>query len=135
VRSEHRTILALLALAVVGHFARWCAGRPADAPGGIAPLGGLVAGNPAAQRDSTRRLARPLGPGERVNVDRAGADELARLPRVGPGLARRIVADRLARGPFGSLAALDRVPGVGPRLLQEIAPHVVFGAGGAHPPP
>ena len=134
-RSEHRTILALLALALAGHLARWCAGRPGEAPGGIAPLGGIRPGNPAAQRDSTRRLARPLGPGERVNVDQAGAEELARLPRVGPGLARRIVADRLAHGPFGSLAGLDRVSGVGPRLLQELAPHVAFGAGAGRPPP
>ncbi|MFN8652352.1 MAG: helix-hairpin-helix domain-containing protein [Gemmatimonadales bacterium] len=42
-----------------------------------------------------------------------------------------IVADRQARGPFGSLEALDRVPGVGPGLLAAIREHARFSA----PPP
>jgi competence protein ComEA len=37
------------------------------------------------------------------------------LPGVGPVLARRIIADREQRGPFGSIANLRRVKGIGPR--------------------
>jgi len=74
------------------------------------------------------RLTRPLAPGERVDLDRASALEIARLPRVGLTLAKAIVADRTARGPFGSLAALDRVPGVGPGLLRAIEAQVTFSA-------
>ena len=72
------------------------------------------------------RQARPLGSGERVNVDRAPASELVRLPKVGPRLAKVIVADREARGSFGNLAGLDRVSGIGPGLLRLLAPHVAF---------
>jgi competence protein ComEA len=61
-------------------------------------------------------------------VDLAPAGELARLPRVGPRLAKTIVADRQAHGPFGSLDGLDRVAGIGPALLKTIGPHVVFSA-------
>jgi competence ComEA-like helix-hairpin-helix protein len=69
--------------------------------------------------------------GERVDVDRADLAQLSRLPRVGLGLAKGIVADRNAHGPFGSLEGLDRVSGVGPGLLKLLGPHVVFsGAGG-----
>jgi competence protein ComEA len=75
--------------------------------------------------------ARPLGPNERIDVDRASAQELARLPRVGPRLAKVILADREKEGPFGSLESLDRVAGIGPGLLKVIAPHVAFsGSGG-----
>lgn len=61
-----------------------------------------------------------------VDVDRATAEELERLPRIGPALAARIVQDREARGPFGSLAALERVRGIGPAMVRALAPSVTF---------
>jgi competence ComEA-like helix-hairpin-helix protein len=72
-------------------------------------------------------LSRPLAPGERLDPDRASLQELLRLPRVGPGLAKAIVADREAHGPFRSLQGLDRVAGVGPKLLGVLEPHLRFG--------
>lgn len=44
-------------------------------------------------------------------------------------MARAIVADREAKGPFLSLAGLDRVPGIGPKLLAVLGPHLTFKAG------
>ena len=61
-----------------------------------------------------------------MDLDRATARELERLPGIGPGLAARIVADREAHGPFGGLAGFDRVAGVGPALLTRVAPHAAF---------
>ncbi len=124
--DDRRAALILLGLAAAGLAVRLVL------QGGGPP--GAVGYRPAAEarppRDSValgaQRLARPLGPGERIDIDRAGAAELARLPRVGPELAARIVADRAERGPFGSLEALDRVPGVGPVLLQAVRPHAAF---------
>lgn len=63
-----------------------------------------------------------------IDVDRASAEELERLPRVGPALAKRIVSDREEHGAFGSLTALMRVKGIGPKLKQRIASHVTFSA-------
>ncbi|MGH7527850.1 MAG: ComEA family DNA-binding protein, partial [Gemmatimonadales bacterium] len=80
----------------------------------------------AAHRDSALALSRPLAAGERIDADRATAQELSRLPRVGLALAKTIVADRDANGPFGGLAALDRVPGIGPRLLGALGAHLTF---------
>jgi competence protein ComEA len=77
----------------------------------------------------SRRRATPLQPGERLDPNTADADELQRLPRVGPSLAGRIVAHREANGPFRSLADLDAVPGVGPAVLDGIAPHLTLAAG------
>ena len=53
-------------------------------------------------------------------------DELASLPRMGPGLARRIVAYRIWIAPFRSLADLLRVPGMGENLLAELEPHLLI---------
>jgi competence ComEA-like helix-hairpin-helix protein len=80
----------------------------------------------AAEKALARERVRaaPLAEGERIDPNRATADEIDRLPRIGPALAARIVEWRTAHGPFRSLADLDSVPGVGPALLREIAPRL-----------
>jgi DNA uptake protein ComE-like DNA-binding protein len=75
---------------------------------------------------SAARLARPLLPGERVDLDRADVTEITRLPRIGPAFAQRIVAWREQHGLFGGLARFDSVPGVGPKLLDALRPYVMF---------
>jgi competence protein ComEA len=84
--------------------------------------------------DSARRVQAPrsraLEAGEApIDPDVASETELDRLPRVGPALARRIVANRDSFGPFGSLEELQRVKGVGPALAAGLAPHVTFSSG------
>ena len=49
---------------------------------------------------------------------------------MGLGLARSIVADRNAHGPFGSLEGLDRVPGIGAGLLSAIGGQASFSSAG-----
>jgi competence protein ComEA len=128
--AERWALVLLLSLAVAGHGVRLIASRPGTAPGELELVRALPGQSPLAHKDSTIALARPLEPGERIDLDRAGAADLARLPRVGAGLAKRIVADRDASGPFGSLDGLDRVPGVGPSLLAAIRDHVRFSGAG-----
>lgn len=67
----------------------------------------------------------PAG-GRLVDLDVAGAEEIERLPRIGPALAARIVANRDSLGPFGSLREFQRVRGVGPAMAKTLAPHVTF---------
>ena len=62
-----------------------------------------------------------------VDVNRAGASELALLPGIGPVLSERIVRDREMNGPFFSVEGLERVKGIGPRTVMKIRPHVVAG--------
>lgn len=127
---ERRAVLLLLGLAVAGQGLRVWWSTPDSAPGAVTLLPGVPSGAPLAHRDSSIALTRPLAAGETIDLDRAPAIELARLPRVGMGLARAIAADREARGPFGALEALDRVPGVGPGLLRVIGKHARFSAAG-----
>jgi competence ComEA-like helix-hairpin-helix protein len=81
------------------------------------------------------RMAEPLAPGERLDPNTAPEVELARLPRVGPALARRIIEDRERNGPFHSAADLARVPGVGERLVELAAPHLTLPAMASSAPP
>lgn len=67
---------------------------------------------------------------EPLNPDLATAAELERLPWVGPALAARIVADREAHGPFGSIEGLERVRGIGPKLAERLRPLVTFAGPG-----
>ncbi len=133
---ERRGILLLLSLAVAGQGLRaWLSAPSGVPPGELAVVGAPRPSSPRAHRDSSVARAGPLGADERIDLDRAAAAEIARLPRIGPALARAIVADREARGPFGSLEGLDRVSGVGPGLLAAIAPHARFSGAAGLPAP
>ena len=81
-----------------------------------------------ASVDTASRIAREVPTLEPVDLDRADADALERLPRIGPALAARIVDDRKSQGPFGSLEALQRVRGIGPKLAAGLRSHVTFSA-------
>jgi competence ComEA-like helix-hairpin-helix protein len=119
----------LAGLALSGAAVRFAlAPSPSRAPGDVR-LVAVDTPPPSALQETARRaasLARPLAPGERVDVDHADVTELTRLPRVGPALAQRIVAWRESHGPFGGVARLDSVSGIGPKLLDAIRPFVAF---------
>ncbi len=118
---EARTILALLALAVAGHGIRMACSGALDPPG---ELGLDVRWKDTTalvrQRERAEKAGRPLAPGETIDLNSAPAEEIARLPRVGMSLAKRILDDRQQRGPFKDLRDLDRVPGIGPALLAVL---------------
>jgi competence protein ComEA len=130
--AERHALLTLLFLALAGQAVRYLANRPNEPPGQVQLLATLSPGSPLAHKDSAMRQARPLEPGERIDIDHASLSELTRLPRVGPRLAKAILGDREERGAFGSLAGLDRVAGVGPGLLKILEPHVVFSGAAGH---
>ena len=127
--DDRRAALLLALLALAGAGARLAlAPAKAAAPGDVRlvsvdtpPPGGL-----ATTARQAARLARPLLPGERIDLDRADVTEITRLPRIGPAFAQRIVAWRERHGPFGTLARFDSVPGVGPKLLESLEAYVMF---------
>ncbi len=55
-----------------------------------------------------------------VNINEAGADQLAFLPRVGPTVAARIIEHREANGPFASKEELMLVRGIGERTFEGL---------------
>jgi competence protein ComEA len=61
---------------------------------------------------------------ERIDVNRASAAELQRLPGIGPKLSRRIVETRQTKR-LQSVDDLRRVPGIGAKTLERLRPYVV----------
>lgn len=131
--SERRALLFLTAVALLGGVVRAARASREDAERPDAAQAMLAAQQAASDslaarsrsaRARTRKAVDSVtGP---VDVDRAGIPELESLPRVGPVLAARIVADRDSAGPFGSLEELKRVRGIGPAMVERLAPHVTF---------
>ncbi len=62
-----------------------------------------------------------------IDVNRAGAADLATLPGIGPKLAQALVDDREAKGPFRTVDDLKRVRGIGDGKLESIRPFVTVG--------
>ena len=56
----------------------------------------------------------------RLNLSRATAEDLQRLPGVGPGLAGQIIRLRDERGGFQALEDLLAVPGMGRKKFERI---------------
>ena len=128
VRDERRAVLVLALLAAAGGVVR--VARPSSGAPGAALVAPRLSGEDIVRQAQMSRqaeaLARPLLPGERVDVDTAGVAVLDRLPRIGRELARRIVEERDARGPFGSLQGLRRVSGIGPAMLASLERTTTF---------
>jgi competence ComEA-like helix-hairpin-helix protein len=131
-QGERRALFFLAALAVLGAGTRlWRSKRPLVNDSTLDAQIAAVDSAPSKRG----RIRRSAGPPTRqpVDLDIASADEIERLPGIGPSLAKRIVADRAVNGPFGCLQALDRVKGVGPALLARLDSLATFSRGGAAP--
>lgn len=73
--------------------------------------------------------AEPIAVKLQIDVNGAAWPELSLLPGVGEQLAKRIVADRAANGPFRDWNDLRRVRGIGPRTLDGMKPYLLPMAG------
>ena len=62
---------------------------------------------------------------ERVNINKASAQELAKLQKVGPKYAVRIVEHRQKYGPFKLTEELMEVPGIGPGTYNRIKDQII----------
>lgn len=132
--TERRTLtlaVGLLALATAGRLLL-APGRadfawsPSPTPRATESVGATR----AAVDDTLARAAeaaRPLAPGEKIDVNRADAVQLQRLPGVGPSRAAAIVRERDAGGPFATAADLERVAGIGPGMIERWAGIAVAG--------
>jgi competence protein ComEA len=70
--------------------------------------------------------AAPADAASRVDLNSASADELARLPGIGPAKARAIV-DHRAEAPFRRPEDLRKVKGIGDKLYDRIKDQVTVG--------
>jgi competence protein ComEA len=74
----------------------------------------------------------PLAPSKQkvlslpVSLNTAGVEELDTLAGIGPRTARAIVEYRETYGRFTSVEELLRVPGIGPKKLAALRPHITI---------
>lgn len=82
----------------------------------------------ARKPTSTQKVKQTVNSGQanqRINLNSASQAELETLPGVGPGLAKRMIAARQQKK-FTSLADVDRVSGIGPKLLQKLKDRIIW---------
>jgi len=58
------------------------------------------------------------------NVNSATEQELIFLPGIGQSKAKAIIEYRQKNGPFRTLSELERVPGIGKKTIEKLAPYV-----------
>jgi competence protein ComEA len=61
----------------------------------------------------------------RLDINSATWVEWMQLEGIGEVLARRIVENRERSGPFSGVDDLRRVPGIGPKTLEDLRPHLI----------
>lgn len=61
---------------------------------------------------------------KQVDINKATAEELAQLPKIGPRIAERIVQYRQEHGPFKTVEDLKAVKGIGAKLLETLRPMI-----------
>lgn len=116
-------VLALLLLLPAAGHRLFASDQPAAAvpscPAGVARVqGDLVctkAPDPGVPALAAWWMGRPL------DLNEVGASDLTVVPGIGAKLAARIVQDRQERGPYATVAAVQRVRGIGPVLAARLA--------------
>jgi len=64
---------------------------------------------------------------DKVNINTATEKEIAKLPGIGPAIAKRIVEYRKAHGGFKSVDELKKVKGIGDKKFERIKDKVTVG--------
>ncbi|HVX41064.1 MAG TPA: helix-hairpin-helix domain-containing protein [Gemmatimonadaceae bacterium] len=168
ISSEHKALIFVGVVAVLGGGVRLARARRPDAvPGAQPALEHQIAASDSAKKAKSKRsrsaarrplrsnsdsamsaaggskraardhglLDRPGYVGGKLDLDVATAPQVDSLPGVSSAMARRIVADRMQRGPFLSIDGLRRVPGAGPTFIARIDSLVMFSGSVRQPSP
>jgi competence protein ComEA len=91
--------------------------------------GGRTTASSRPRKASKPPVGQEVTPPAPVDVNSASAEELERLPRVGPALAKRIVEWRERHGPFNGPDDLRHVRGIGPSTVRLLDSLVTFSGG------
>lgn len=97
--------------------------------------GAIAAAAPADAASGARLHATPLQQAEEpVDINTATAEQLEKVPGIGPATAARIIEWRETQGRFERLEDLLNVRGIGTKTLEKLRPYLKVGeesSGGA----
>lgn len=87
-----------------------------------------VVGRPVHRTASIAPTAeRPPERPAKLDLNRATAEELQRLPGIGPVLAQRVLEQRITHGRFQTIDDLQDVKGIGKKRMDQLRPLVMVG--------
>lgn len=124
--TESRAVLRASSILLLISIVRWATPTRTEPPGAIPGPDVLEELTDSTRRAATEaeRRARPLSFGERIDINRASASELDRLPGIGPATAAAVVAARDSGTVFRVAEDLAAVRGIGPSLVDRVRDHV-----------
>ena len=64
-----------------------------------------------------------------IDINNADATMLESLPGIGPAKSKAIIDYRTQNGPFQSAADLEKVPGIGSKTMEQLAPLIMVKPG------
>jgi competence protein ComEA len=85
--------------------------------------GQAAAAQKAPKAPRTAKKALPSG---KININTASVEELQKLPKVGPAMAKKIVEYRTSAKSFKTVDELRNVKGIGPKIFEQIKPYVTL---------
>lgn len=65
---------------------------------------------------------------QKININTAQAEELQKLPRVGPAIAQRIIDYRKENGNFKRIEDIMKVRGIGEKVFEQLKGLITVGA-------
>lgn len=68
----------------------------------------------------------PEGASHKLNINRAGCQELSGLKGLTPSLAKKVIEYRQENGPFGAIEELKKVKGIGERRLEKLKDYLTL---------
>ncbi len=95
--------------------------KTSAARGNLLALAGLLVCGALAVAAAPRKKPPPSHP---VDLNRASAVELERVPGIGPGTAKAIIEFRRKSGPFRSVDDLLSVRGIGAKKFARMRPYL-----------
>lgn len=69
---------------------------------------------------------------QKVNINTASLEELQKLPRIGPQIAKRIIDYRKENGSFKKVEEIMKVRGIGEKVYNQLKDRITVGAESAN---
>lgn len=85
----------------------------------------LYRGGDSAAAEASAGDQEPVSPETKIDLNHADADTLQQLPGIGPERAEAIIAYREEYGIFVTTEEVMNVPGIGPKIYDQIKDYVI----------